>query len=126
MPILTFRPALMPHPYQSSLMIGVDVWADREIIGTGWLTRWGDVAEISDLFIAPPYRNFGAGTALIRHLAEIGELHGAKWLEIGVDEGNSSAKRLYERLGFVAYHIVPAHPEPIIYLRCPIDSLLNS
>ena len=125
MPILTFRPALMPHPYQSSLMIGVDVWADGDIIGSGWLTRWGDVAEISDLFVAPPYRNLGAGTALIRHLAEIGASHGAQWVEIGVDEGNSLAKKLYERLGFVAYRIVPAHPQPIIYLRSPIGVLLN-
>ncbi|HRF99092.1 MAG TPA: GNAT family N-acetyltransferase, partial [Aggregatilineales bacterium] len=93
MPILTFRPALMLHPYQSSLMVGVDVWADGEIIGNGWLTRWGDVAEISDLFITPPYRNLGVGTALIRHLAEIGQSHGAQWVEIGVDEGNSHAKR---------------------------------
>ena len=125
MPILTFRPARIPHPYQSSLMIGVDVWADGEMIGSGWLTTWGDVAEISDLFITPPYRNLGVGTELIYHLAGIAKINGAQWVEIGVDEGNSHAKRLYERLGFVAYRILPAHPEPIIYCRCQIEALLN-
>ncbi|MDZ4672592.1 MAG: GNAT family N-acetyltransferase [Phototrophicales bacterium] len=122
---ISFHLITTPPPTPSARMIGVAVWLDNTEIGWGWLTIWRDVAEISDLFIAPTHRNRGIGTALIRHLVGIAKNHACQIAEIGVGENNPSARRLYERLGFMTHRVIPATPQPIYYLRCPIDRLLN-
>lgn len=104
---------------------GVMVMMDEAYIGYGQLTRWGNVGEISDLIITPAYRNLGIGTALIRHLAHIALSNGMITAEIGVDVANISARRLYERLGFVQHRVLKSSAQPIIYLRCDMSTLQN-
>lgn len=111
----------IPDAYPSRMM-GIGVWADNRLIGWGLLTRWRDVGEISDLCVDEAHRNRGIGTQLIYHLAEMAKNRRIATLEIGVDEANVSAKRLYERLGFVFHRRV----NTVLYLRCPIRAIVHS
>lgn len=110
----------IPHAYPNRMM-GIGAWVDdTRLIGWGLLTRWRDVGEISDLWVNEGYRNRGIGTQLIYHLADMAKNRRIGTLEIGVDNNNPSARRLYERLGFVFHRQIDA----ILYLRCPIGTIL--
>lgn len=110
----------IPHAYPNRMM-GIGAWIDTRLIGWGLLTRWRDVGEISDLWVDEAYRNRGIGTNLIHHLAKMAKNRRIATLEIGVDDDNPSARRLYERLGFVFHRRI----EAILYLRCPIGDIVN-
>jgi len=63
----------------------------------------GEVCEVDELYVTPGLRGRGHGTALFEAV-ERGELWPAPPVAIalGVTPGNARARRLYERLGFVA------------------------
>jgi GNAT superfamily N-acetyltransferase len=73
----------------------------------------GDVCEVDELFVLPEYRNRGYGTALFEAIAR-GDLWPSPTaaVALGVTPDNSAARRLYERLGFVAAGITMLHPLP--------------
>lgn len=55
---------------------------------------------LAELYVAPARRRQGLGRALVQaSLAEAGE-RGAVTIDIGVDEPDTAARRLYESLGF--------------------------
>ncbi len=106
-------------------MSGVSAWDDVLLVGRGFLTIWREVGEISDLWVDDYYRNRGIGTRIICELAKIAQQHRLLIIEIGVKDDNHGARRLYERLGFVAYRQIDNAPQPITYLRCETKNLLN-
>lgn len=57
--------------------------------------------EIADLAVSPAHRGKGVGTALIDALSRVARYAGYDSVEISVMRGNSRARALYERLGFV-------------------------
>jgi GNAT superfamily N-acetyltransferase len=65
--------------------------------------RGGEACEVDELFVEPGSRNRGLGSSLFAAI-ERGEVWGASAvsIELGVTPDNESARRLYERLGFVA------------------------
>jgi ribosomal protein S18 acetylase RimI-like enzyme len=56
---------------------------------------------LSDLFVAPHARRRGVGTRLLTAAAEEARSAGAVRLELATAITNTSAQRLYERLGWV-------------------------
>ena len=90
-------------PLHTPRMGGIGAWLNDDLIGRGLLTIWRDVGEISDLWVDEAYRNRGIGAEIIRELAKVARSRGVHFIEIGVGDDNPSARRLYERLGFVAH-----------------------
>jgi GNAT superfamily N-acetyltransferase len=81
----------------------------RQVVGYALIIAFwsnelgGEVCEVDELYVAREFRGRGHGTAFFEAL-ERGEL----WpvpvvgVALGVTPGNARARRLYERLGFVA------------------------
>ena len=72
---------------------------------TGDLPGYGYVADdIPELGMAvsPAHRGHGIGSLLLEGCIEVAEDLGCRALSLSVEDGNSVARRLYERNGFVA------------------------
>ncbi len=84
---------------------GRSVWLvaerNQRIIGSGELIKYPHVTELANLFIVPPHRRRGVGTALIIVLLRIARHRGETAVELGVTQDNTDAIALYKRLGFV-------------------------
>jgi GNAT superfamily N-acetyltransferase len=79
-----------------------------------WLTHaatWstGSYCYLEDLFVAPDARGGGAGRALIAHVKGWAENHGSAKVYWLTQEGNDTARRLYDRVavhtGYTHYQI---------------------
>jgi ribosomal protein S18 acetylase RimI-like enzyme len=57
---------------------------------------------IHALYVLPPYRRRGVGTALLRAAIEWGQQHGCLQAQLSVMPHNP-ARRLYQKLGFTVY-----------------------
>jgi ribosomal protein S18 acetylase RimI-like enzyme len=55
---------------------------------------------LAELYVAPASRGRGLGRALMEAALSQARLHGADSMDIGVDEPDLAARRLYESLGF--------------------------
>ncbi len=62
----------------------------------------GRVALLDELYVEPPLRSQGIGTAIIDHLLTLARDEGVGLVEINVDEADVDAQRFYERHGFSA------------------------
>jgi ribosomal protein S18 acetylase RimI-like enzyme len=93
-------------------------------IGYAQLTRWPQVAEISDLIITENLRKRGIGSAMIRHLITVARTWQMPAVEIGSALNNPGALALYQRLGFVEDRRLELNlghgPETVIYLKIPL------
>lgn len=98
---------------------------DGQVIGYGQLLSWAKVVEISDLIVAPAYRNQGIGTALIHHLIGVAQGWGKTHIEIGAALRNTQALALYRRLGFGEDRLLHLELgnglEPVVYLKMALD-----
>jgi ribosomal protein S18 acetylase RimI-like enzyme len=95
-------------------------------IGYGQLTLWPRCAEISDLVIAPSYRDQGYGTALVQHLTAEAVRLGASCIEIGAAANNPRATALYHRLGFTDNRTIQMNlggpsREPVVYMTIKLS-----
>ena len=61
----------------------------------------GAVALLDELYVRPPLRGRGIGTALLHRACAVVRERGGRLLEINVDEVDTDARRFYERHGFV-------------------------
>jgi ribosomal-protein-alanine N-acetyltransferase len=59
-----------------------------------------DEIHINNIAMRPHYRGTGLGSALLKHILREGIRLGATRATLEVREGNTGARRLYERLGF--------------------------
>ena len=62
----------------------------------------GPIVILNDLFVTPEWRSRGVGRLLIEETARHAAREGAIRVEIATQHTNTSARRLYETLGFVA------------------------
>jgi GNAT superfamily N-acetyltransferase len=95
--------------------------ADGELVGiahylfhaTGWMA---DSCYLQDLYVDEAARGRGVARALIEHVAEVARGHGAARLYWTTQEGNATARALYDRLarfnGFVRYDYPLAQGTP--------------
>jgi GNAT superfamily N-acetyltransferase len=60
----------------------------------------GPVALLDELYVVPPLRGQGIGSAIIDELLAIARDRGVDAIEINVDEGDVDAQRFYVRHGF--------------------------
>ncbi|MFC0644061.1 GNAT family N-acetyltransferase [Cellulomonas phragmiteti] len=60
-------------------------------------TTW----TLNDLFVSPHARGTGTGAALVRHVLSEAVAAGAHEVRLETQRGNTRARALYERLGFV-------------------------
>jgi ribosomal protein S18 acetylase RimI-like enzyme len=61
-------------------------------------------AYVFNVSVNRPYRRRGLARRLMVHLEDITRRRGLPWMALQVDEGNAPAQRLYESLGYFAYH----------------------
>jgi GNAT superfamily N-acetyltransferase len=77
----------------------------------------GPVALLDELYVAPAYRSRGLGGRILALVREEAARRGAELVEINVDEGDTDARRFYERHGFSA--IEPDTGERALYYQGP-------
>lgn len=87
----------------SVMMLAV---VDAKVAGNCSLNGMGDKRRIrhrSSLAIAlkKEFWNLGIGTAMMQYLEELARQIGYEQIELEVVEGNDTAKRLYEKCGFI-------------------------
>jgi GNAT superfamily N-acetyltransferase len=73
----------------------------------------GPVGLLDELYVAPDFRNRGAGTVLLHFVESEVRRRGAAALEINVDGEDTDARRFYERHGYV--NTEPGQSEPMLY-----------
>jgi ribosomal protein S18 acetylase RimI-like enzyme len=105
--------------------LGIIAEVEGRAIAYAQLTNWPRVAEISDLIVAPDYRNQGIGTAMIHYLLEGAQYGRTARVEIGVAASNPRAYNLYKRLGFEEDRTISLDvgggEESVTYLSMPIS-----
>lgn len=106
-------------------LVAVPKRQDDRPFAYGQITCWPQVAEISDLIVAEPWRGQGVGSALIRMLIAKASVWSVPTVEIGVALSNERALALYRTLGFKDARTLVldlgSGPEPILYLNMPRD-----
>ncbi|THV18316.1 GNAT family N-acetyltransferase [Nocardioides caeni] len=60
----------------------------------------GPVAQLEELYVVPPLRDGGIGTALLDEARRLVRQAGAPEMHINVDEVDTDTRRFYERHGF--------------------------
>lgn len=80
----------------------------------------GPVAIIDELYVDPPSRGRGIGTALMTSVERECRARSAGYVEINVDEGDGDARRFYERLGYRGVDLDTG--EPALYYSRELES----
>jgi ribosomal protein S18 acetylase RimI-like enzyme len=77
---------------------------------------WSNGLEcyLAELYVAPASRGRGLGRALMEAALSEARLRGADSMDIGVDEPDAAARRLYESLGFT--NRVDGADGPVMYV----------
>ncbi len=106
--------------------IGLVATVNDCAIGYAQLTKWPQVAEISDLIITENLRNRGIGSAMIKYLIEEAGRWNMPAVEIGSALSNTGALTLYKRLGFIENRRLELNLEhgleTVVYLKMPLKS----
>lgn len=85
---------------------------DREAIGCVGLRRLEDgICEMKRLYVGPKGRGLGLGKALAREVIQDAEKMGYSAMRLDTLPNMSSARALYQSLGFV--EVAPYYPTPL-------------
>ena len=84
-------------------------WDGERPVGTGVLRWRGRVGypQLEDLWVRPPRRNEGIGSAVLAAVEGAAAEGGAERLGLAVAVDNEGARRLYRRYGYVATEQAP-------------------
>jgi ribosomal protein S18 acetylase RimI-like enzyme len=72
---------------------------------------------LAELYVTPEQRGCGIGRALMQAAVREAQDHGADTMDIGVDEPDLAARRLYESMGFTNRTGGPGGPLMYVYER---------
>ena len=85
------------------------------LVGLAWGKVFPDdpsTAHVFQMWVAPESRGEGLGAKMLAQVIDWAAALGLARLVLGVTEGDTSARRLYERVGFEAYgDLEPLRPE---------------
>ena len=73
--------------------------ADGHVVGFATTTVTGEIAELDDLFVDPPWKRKGVARALILDAASAARAVGSRRIEV---TANEHARSFYDAVGFVA------------------------
>lgn len=73
-------------------------------IGCGYLTLRNQCGYVFNVLVQSQYRRQGAGSLLMSYLEDVTRENARYWIALQVDDINSAARGLYEKLGYKAYH----------------------
>ena len=62
------------------------------------------VGEIQELYVAPPYRGLGVGSALIQAIEQIAANEGVLHIEVTANQKRQRTHQFYENIGFTKTH----------------------
>jgi GNAT superfamily N-acetyltransferase len=91
---------------------GVAVLRFRDAIWSSGLECY-----LAELYVTPDRRGRGLGRALMEAAIDVARKRGADTMDIGVDEPDVAARRLYESLGFANRSGGPDGPLMYVYER---------
>ena len=77
----------------------------------------GSVALLDELYVVPHLRGQGIGSTVVRHLLDTARATGVDLIEINVDEGDTGARRFYERHGFATAQHAGSQERAFYYSR---------
>jgi len=99
--------------------VPAEPWDRGDLLAGGLLLAYPRYGEIAELFVTPMFRRLGIGTAVVRQLLATAVAWRLPAVEIGVTVNNESARRLYQRLGFVVDRqiILPGDGQRALILR---------
>ena len=96
-------------------------WEDDQPVGHAHLAWEGThlgVPEVQDVYVLPECRSRGIATLLNHAAEEEVRARGCESISLSVSkDGNPSARRLYDRLGYVDAGVDPVHVSGAIILR---------
>jgi GNAT superfamily N-acetyltransferase len=94
----------------------VAVDSSGSIVGFASYLVSGNVAELEDLFVDPPWMRRGIGRALVVDIASLAREQSFETLEV---TANPHAMAFYEHMGFVVDHVVDTefYPAPRMHRR---------
>jgi len=72
---------------------------------------------LAELYVSPGQRGHGMGRALMNEVLAVAREEGADTMDIGVDEPDTTARSLYESLGFSNREDGPDGPLMFVYER---------
>ncbi|HHV58014.1 MAG TPA: ribosomal protein S18-alanine N-acetyltransferase [Firmicutes bacterium] len=75
--------------------------AGDRVVGYGGMWILVDEAHVTNIAVHPDWRRRGVGETLLKRLLAEAKEHGADRMTLEVRKSNWSARRLYEKLGFV-------------------------
>lgn len=83
------------------------------------LSIWSAGLEcyLAELYVVPERRGFGLGRALMEAAIEEARRRGADHMDLGTSESDTTARRLYEALGFINRENGPGGPIMYVYER---------
>ena len=83
---------------------GYKALVDGQTAGCAFLHVRGSSGYIFNVSVNKPHRRQGVGRRLMVHLEQIIKARGRGWAVLQVDKGNEPAERLYQQLGYRAFH----------------------
>ena len=84
----------------SSISLGAFATDDGELVGYLIISRYVDAWHVMNVAVAPHWRRRGVARALLERLFAVTENDGRRGYTLEVRVSNTTAIRLYERLGF--------------------------
>jgi ribosomal protein S18 acetylase RimI-like enzyme len=72
---------------------------------------------LAELYVEPEHRGKGLGRALMEQVLDHARRRGATYMDLGTDETDTSARALYESLGFDNHNGRPGGPVSYYYER---------
>jgi [ribosomal protein S18]-alanine N-acetyltransferase len=84
----------------SSISLGAFSTEDGELVGYLIISRYVDAWHVMNVAVAPDWRRRGVASALLERLFAVTSCDGRRGYTLEVRVSNTSAIRLYERLGF--------------------------